>query len=138
MKKIEDLPKENFYSVPEGYFKDLSAKIHARTIGRKSAEQVNVTGFRLWYAIPVLILAIAGFFWFSAETEQADVETLLASVDTEELVSYLDDHELMTFEFHDFDAGSINIDSLESEAYALQSDGIEVEFLENIIVPDSL
>lgn len=138
MKKLDDIPKEIVYNVPDGYFKSLPAKIHARTIGRESAELPETTGFRLWYAIPVLVLAVAALFWFSQEAEQADAETLLASVDTEELVSYLNDHEMITFEFSDFDPQSINIDSLESEAYLMQPNETEIEFLENMIAPDSL
>lgn len=140
MKKLEDIPKENFFRVPEGYFKYLSGKIHERTIGAAhSSDRAGAgSGSRLWLAIPVMILAVAGIFWFSQDSPQADAEMLLASVDSETLMEYLSGHDLAEYELEEFDVVNVNLDSLESEVYELYADETGLEYLDNIIEPDSL
>lgn len=117
MKKLENIPKNNIFEVPEGYFDKLPLRIQAR-IEPKSPlpEQLPWLRYSLRYALPMIVLAIASIFIFKPKVDK--VEKILASVSTEELVAYLEVDSFSTDELLDeyvFDDASA--DAIEQEVY---------------------
>jgi hypothetical protein len=122
MKKLENIPKKEIFSVPEGYFDGLPAKIQARISAENpSPEPSFIVRYKLQYALPVIIIMAVGIFWITETRQPADVDTLLASVETADLVMYLDnDADITTddlLENVQFDA--MDLEAIESEVYEL-------------------
>jgi hypothetical protein len=136
--KLEDINKENIYKVPDGYFENLPMKIQQRT-SVASEGRTSLVPSKLWYAIPAMVLVIAGVLWFGQpEAQVVDAETLLASVETTELVSYLDEVDMTDADVLFIEGDEqVNTDSLEMEVYQMPVEESETEFLE-IFEPDSI
>jgi len=119
MKKLEDIPKNNIFEVPEGYFDRLPGVIQSRIALNKPADESRpFFVMALRYAIPVVVLAVAGIFIFqNYQKGPSDSESLLASVSNEELVSYLmDGDDASTDELLEgIDVNNIDINSLQEE-----------------------
>jgi hypothetical protein len=130
MKKLEDIPKKQVFDVPDGYFDKLTSTIQARVAEKESR---GATAFLslpgvVRYALPALVLAAIGIFWFQNNTSQKDPESILASVSTEDLVAYLNDSEISTDELMNaagFDAD--DLDDIESEVYKLHFEDLDLE-----------
>jgi hypothetical protein len=130
MKKLEDIPKKQVFNVPDGYFEHLSSTIQARVAERDSrrATAFFTLPVVVRYALPALVLAAIGVFWFQNNPSQKDAESILASVSTEDLVAYLNDSEISTEELvnaADFDAD--DLDDIESEVYQLHFDDLNLD-----------
>jgi hypothetical protein len=121
MKNLENIPKKEIFSVPDGYFDSLPGKIQARISSEKPSEQPGfVFRYRLQYALPVMALLAIGIYWFSIEQNPGDAESILASIQTEELVSYLNSSELTTDDLlQDVEFSDDDIQDIESEVYEL-------------------
>jgi hypothetical protein len=121
MKKLEDIPKKEIFNVPDGYFDSLPGKIQARISGKRPFEQPGfVLRYRLQYVIPVIAFFAIGIYWFSSEQNPGDAESILASVQTEELVSYLNNSELTTDDLlQNVEFNEQDIQDIESEVYEL-------------------
>lgn len=118
MKKLEDIPKKHPFNAPEDYFDRLPGMIQAR-IEKESGVKEARPYFRyaLQYALPVIVLAIVAVIYLVPQKSQ-DVDTMLASVSTEELVAYLEQSELTTDELLDsWELDAISIEAIESEVY---------------------
>jgi hypothetical protein len=118
MKKLEDIPKNHPFKVPEGYFDNLSGVIQSR-ITEKSGLKEAKPYFRyaLQYALPVVVLAIVVVIYFIPGRSQ-DVDTMLASVSTEELVAYLEESEITTEELIDqMDLDTESVEAIEGEIF---------------------
>jgi len=98
MKKLEDIPKNHPFKVPEGYFDRLPGIIQSR-VAEKSTVKESKPYFRyaLQYALPVLILAVVAVIYLEPPAPE-DVDTMLASVSTEQLATYLEESEITTEE----------------------------------------
>lgn len=90
MKRLEDIPKKNIFQVPDGYFEKLPGVIHARV-----AKPEKAVWFvpMLKYALPVLAVVVLGILWFS-NPKGNSFDEQLASIQTEQLIAYLDDSDL--------------------------------------------
>ena len=123
--KLEDIPKKDIFNVPEGYFDKLPNTIQARITSQKSASSWGspwVTALK--YAVPAVVLVVAGILWFNKPVQ--DAETILASIQTEDLVAYLDDSDLTTddvLESVDFNAD--DVDQIENEVYELNINTVD-------------
>jgi len=118
MKKLEDIPKKHPFNVPEDYFDRLPGMIQAR-IEKESGVKEEKPYFRyaLQYALPVIVLAIVAVIYLVPQKSQ-DVDTLLASVSTEELVAYLEQSELTTDELlENWELNDESVEAIESEVY---------------------
>jgi hypothetical protein len=118
MKKLEDIPKNHPFKVPEGYFDRLPGIIQAR-VAEKSAVPEPKPYFRyaLQYALPVVILAIVAVIYLVPRKPQ-DVETMLASVSTEQLATYLEESDITTEELLDeMNLDKESVEAIEGEAY---------------------
>ncbi len=119
MKKLEDIPKNNIFEVPEGYFDKLSGIIQSRIAPAKPVEESHsFFVLALRYAIPIVVIAMAGIFIFqNYQSGPSDSESLLASVSNEELISYLMDGDDVSTEelLEGIDVNDIDIDNLLEE-----------------------
>lgn len=98
MKKLEDIPKHNYFEAPAGYFDSLPMQIQAR-VEKQEVDHTKTTARAAWqYALPVLVLATIGMFWFANRSNKTSAEVLLANIETEELVNYLAEVELTYYE----------------------------------------
>jgi hypothetical protein len=97
MKKLEDIPKKEIFNVPDGYFEKLPGIIQSRVITREK-ESKPVWSFALRYALPAVILLVIGIFWLMPADKGINAEQVLASIETEELVAYINDSDITTDE----------------------------------------
>ena len=120
MKKLEKIPKNNIYKVPDGYFEQLPLKIQAR-IETRNASQPRVSVVRryaLYYAIPAIVLLVVAVFIFKPSVDES-AEAMLSSVSTEQLITYLEDNNLTTDELLDnIELDEFTIESIENEVYS--------------------
>lgn len=132
MKKLEDIPKKQVFTVPEHYFDKLPGVLQSR-IEARGARRETFGAYSWKLALPAVIVAVAGVFWLIGPAEPADAESILASVETPDLVAYLNESDdvsiddvLESVEFNHSDA-----DEIENEVYVLDLNGDEVESLMN-------
>jgi hypothetical protein len=119
--KLEKIPKKRVFDIPDGYFDELPQKIQKRIAGEQPAWTVSfIFDYKLQYVLPVFLLMVVGLIWFTRNDEAANVESILESVETEDMISYLDASEmtteeiLMSGEFNTEDA-----EEIETEVYDL-------------------
>ena len=134
MKRLEDIPKKDIFKVPEGYFEDLPSIIQARVAGQKK-ERAFLPSFSyaLRYALPVVILGAVGYFWFNP-SQPKTAESILATIETEDLVAYLNETDLTTDELlESVQLDANDVDQLEDEIYGeqLSNEGLD-EILDEI------
>ena len=105
MKRLTEIPKKSIYRVPEGYFDELPSQIEARMArSEKKQESAPLITYSLRYALPAMILIVAAMVWYTrTETDQTpgqlrSAEEILASIDTEALISYLEEIDVTTDE----------------------------------------
>ena len=119
MKKLEDIPKKDVFKVPEGYFENLPSVIQSRVTNQKK-ERAFLPSFSyaLRYALPVVLLGVVGYFWLIPNGQPVTAESILATIETEDLVAYLSETDLTTEELLEsiqFDAN--DVDQLEDKIY---------------------
>jgi hypothetical protein len=136
MKKLEDIPKKKVFDVPEGYFDSLPGIIQAR-VSKPERETATrpVFAYALRYALPVVLVASIGIFWLTRQPTVTSPEAILASIETEDLVAYLETTDFTTDELLDevsLDANDVQ--QIEAAAFGLGSEGedLTVEDLEDI------
>jgi hypothetical protein len=114
MKKLDDIPKQNIFEVPDGYFDRLPMKIQARIETSRPAPVMAKWSLVLRFALPALVI-IMGVTYFLYPTSKSGTEDLLASINTEHLIAYLDESDLTetelleTVKFDEIDADSLNL-----------------------------
>ncbi|MEO8472625.1 MAG: hypothetical protein ABI477_10530, partial [Chryseolinea sp.] len=96
MKKLEDIPKKNIFNVPEGYFENLPGIIQSRVTKPSRGQTSPVFGFVLKYGLAAVVIAAASFFWLQRPDEFESTEALLSSIDTQDLVAYINDQDMST------------------------------------------
>lgn len=102
MKKLEEIPKKEVFNVPEGYFDKLPGIIQARVAAPDKRIFIRPAfSYALRYALPVIVFFALGIFWFVRQGETATAESILATVETEDLVAYLYTSDLTTDELLD-------------------------------------
>lgn len=130
MKKLDDIPKKNIYEVPEGYFDKLPTVIQSR-IAQQDGGRSPFFSFSLRFALPALALVIiVGVWLLNSSEDDVNAEQLLASVDTSELVAYLEESDITTDEL--LETVSLNQDdvsAIESNVYRIDADQSELDEL---------
>lgn len=121
MKKLEDIPKKTIFEVPEGYFDRLPGVIQSR-IAEKNPDRERSSYFALSlrYALPAIVLIAASIFLYqnyynnnNNNNSPADAESMLASVNSQDLIDYLDDDDVsMEDILDDVNTNEINPDEL--------------------------
>jgi len=129
MGKLEDIPKKQFFNVPDGYFDRLPAQIQSRIASGKGDTRNNpVFRFGLQYALPMLLVAAVLFYYSSTGP---DPESILASVETADLISYLQEAGLTTEDVLDnIDFSAQELDAIENEVYGLNFQNLDDETLD--------
>jgi hypothetical protein len=127
MKKLEDISKNHPFKVPEGYFDKLPGIIQARMAEKTDVKEAKpYFRYALQYALPVVVLAIVAIIYLVPGDPQS-VDSMLASVSTEELIAYLEQSEITTEELlESMDLNTENVEAIESEVY------LSLDELENI------
>lgn len=118
MKKLEDIPKNNPFSVPDGYFDKLPGIIQAR-IAEGAAQKKTVPYFRyaLQYALPVVTLIIVAIIYLTPK-ESANYNDILATVSTEQLAAYLADSDITTDDILESAAlDEESVEAIEAQVY---------------------
>ena len=116
MKKLEDIPKKTIFEVPDGYFDKLPGVIQSRIVEQSPVhEPVSYFVLTLRYALPVVVLIAASIFLYQNyyNAQPTDAASILASVDSQDLVDYLDDDDVSMEEIlDDVNVEAINPDEL--------------------------
>ena len=135
MKKLDDIPKKQNFEVPEGYFEKLPGIIQSR-VTQQTKERIWVLDvrFALRFAVPVVILLAVGIFWYGQSHMEKSVENILASVQTEDLITYLSESDFTTEELlEDAQLNSQDAIDIEESVYELQFNDSEFEKIFNEI-----
>ena len=135
MKKLEDIPKKQNFEVPEGYFEKLPGIIQSR-VTKQHKERSWGFDFRfaLRFAVPAIILLAIGIFWYSRSPMDKSAEKILASVQTEDLITYLSESDFTTDELlEDVQLNSEDAMNIEESVYELQFTDSEFEEIFNEI-----
>ena len=127
MKKLEDIPKKEIFTVPEGYFDKLPGIIQSRVATReKSAIPVFQMAFR--YALPVLIIGVAVFWFMKPGSDAKSAEGILAGIETTDLIAYLEETDLSTDELLDHVVlDGLDAEEIESEVYTFDLSDTDVD-----------
>ncbi len=122
MKKLEDIPKKNIFEVPEGYFDRLPGIIQARVSEQKPIYRWLPTwSVAVRFAVAVLLMMAVGVFWYTSGSLTATdkIKSELASINPDQLVEYLDEHELATDDLVERIAwSSDDLNDLENSVYS--------------------
>ncbi len=133
MKKLEDIPKKEIFTAPEGYFDKLPGVIQARINAPMSARnEVSMVWIR--FAIPAMVIVIAAFiFWMNQKTLTPEVDQLLATIQTADLITYLEDYEFTTDELlESVEFNELDIEEVEEMVYVIDTLDIDLtDFLES-------
>lgn len=118
MKKLEDIPKNHPFKVPDGYFDRLPGVIQARVAENTEVKEAKpYFRYALQYALPLIALIIVAVIYLTPSTQQT-TDTLLASVSTEDLIAYLEASEITADELlENMDLNTENVEAIESELY---------------------
>ena len=136
MKKLDDIPKKQPFTVPDEYFDTLPGKIQKR-VEAKSGEQIPVFGHVMRYAMAAVVIAALAFVWFWSERvspRPESAEAILASLETTDLIAYLNEGDITTDELlegahlDDEDANEI-----EGAVFILDLNDADLNALENEI-----
>lgn len=134
MKKLEDIPKKQIFEVPDGYFEKLPGIIQSRVANSPTKSWKPAVRYSLQFGIPVIILCIAGIFWFTQPQGNASAENILASIQTEDLVSYLSEADITTDELLDHVELDVeDASTIEASVYQFPLTDTELEELFNDI-----
>jgi hypothetical protein len=124
MKKLDDIPKKQIFNVPEGYFEELPGIIQSRVSERQNSnEAAPVLRYALRFAMATVLVVAITVLWFQRGGKIEKTESILASIETADLVAYIDDADLTTDElmddltFHPEDA-----EGIEDAVYSLGLD----------------
>ena len=127
--KLEDIPKKEIFTAPDGYFDTLPGVIQAR-VTKQDRSTRRAWQYSLRYALPAVVFVAAGILWY---TRQTSAQNVLAGIATEELVRYLEESEgLSTDEL--LDTNLLDADdaqSIEQEVYTLDVGDDVLDVLED-------
>src|SRR5688500_3422245 len=125
---LDDIPKKEFFTTPPGYFEKLPAAIQSRIQKGPEPRSFPVVKYSLQYALPLILIIAVVFFYQRSAT---DAETILASVDTEELIAYLQDIGLTTDEvLESFEFTTEDLQAIEDEIYEDSFAGLDSAIIE--------
>lgn len=128
MAKLDDIPKKDFFTTPPDYFENLPAAIQSRVRKGPEAREFPVVKYSLQYALPLLLIIAAMFFYRSSTP---DAETILASVDTEELIAYLQDAGVTTDDvLESIEFSTEDLQAIEDEIYENSFSGLDSAIIE--------
>lgn len=132
MSKLEDIPKESIFRVPEKYFEELPSRIQSRISAGKSLSSGNlIRRYALRYALPLVVIAAILVYNYYPEP---DAESILATVETADIVQYLQQESALTTDdlLDNIEFRTEDVEAIENEVYDLHTDtdaqDLELEF----------
>jgi hypothetical protein len=132
MRKLDDIPKKHPFNVPDDYFDQLPGKIQARVQG-KERDVIQVWAPALRYALAMFVVAAVAFVWLWGGPDSSDAkspETILASLETADLIAYLNEGEITTDELLEGVAfNSDDANEIEEAVFNLDLDGTDLNSL---------
>lgn len=98
-KKLEEIPKKQFFQVPDGYFNDLEQKIQRRIDEQPQGKVIPFFVEHRWKVIGLAAAASIAFLLVflpmqRTQTSVSEVDQLLAQVSAEDCLAYLQFSEL--------------------------------------------
>jgi hypothetical protein len=121
MKKLEDIPKKEIFQVPDGYFEALPGILQSRIANKKSAQETSFFiryRMALGYSLSVVFILIASIFWYTRTAQSTDAESILAAVNTEALISYLEESDVtMEDLLQNIEFTGNDLEDIENEVY---------------------
>ena len=116
MAGLDDIPRKKFFSTPTDYFDKLPSKIQARIQMRSQTSWDRpVVKYSLRYALPVLLIAAVLFFF---RPQEPDAEAILATVESADLVEYLQESGMTTDDIMEaVDLSDDELEEIENEIY---------------------
>ncbi len=96
MKRLDEIPKKQIFTVPDGYFEDLPMRIQARiqTPERKSS-WIPEFNLALKFALPVVLVGVISVLVWVNLPRTEDALANLDGVPTEQLQAYLETEEII-------------------------------------------
>ena len=88
-KGINDIDKQEFYTVPDGYFKDLPQIIQSKAVDSEKSRTWGVLTPVLKFAIPAILILTIAYFGIQSNSENIDESSFIGDVTTEEVLDYL-------------------------------------------------
>lgn len=127
MKKLEDIPKNHPFSVPDGYFDKLPGVIQARVAESAVKKQARpFFQYALRVAVPLAAMVVLAVLYFTPSTGN-NYNDILASVDTEQLTAYLEESDITIDELLEVtELDEESVEAIEAEVYF---NGIDIENL---------
>ena len=130
--KLEDLPKKEIFDVPEGYFEKLPGTIQTRIAERQQQTTTRpVLRYAFQYALPLVVIITIGLIWFEkSSSNPSATESLLADIQTEDLITYLDDTDMTTDELLEHASlDAADVEEIEQAVYGLDLDDETLDVL---------
>jgi hypothetical protein len=99
MKRLDEIPKKQIFTVPDGYFEDLPMRIQARiqTPERKSS-WIPEFNLALKFALPIVLFGVISVIVWVNLPKTKDALANLDTIPTEQLLAYLEADEISTEE----------------------------------------
>ncbi|MEM7549746.1 MAG: hypothetical protein AAF363_08730 [Bacteroidota bacterium] len=132
--QIESLKKSNIHRTPDGYFEDLPVRVMSKVEEQKPKTWfLEIPTFVRWPVAAIPAMAVLIFFIFNDNNELTN-EELLASIETEDLIAYLESSDLSTDELIDFSQmNNLEMEFDHSDADLLDGIDFEGEGIEDIL-----
>lgn len=117
MGNLDNTSKKSVFQVPDGYFEKLAAQIQMKvTDSRRFSENRPMWRYGFQYALPLLIVAVILLYAFPP---RPDAESILSSVETADLVLYLQEDAGFTTEdlIENIEFIPADVEAIENEVY---------------------
>lgn len=114
MKRLDEIPKKTLFEAPEGYFEKLPGRIQARITEPEPEIAWGKVAVR--YALPLVVIGAAAVF-FLTNRPALSPEEVIAGIESEQLVAYLEDSEVNTDDLLDvISLEPTEVESIEMDA----------------------
>lgn len=114
--KLEDIKKKNIYTVPDKYFDQLPTRIQSRVNEKNPVLRLSLD-WRMVFKVAVPALTVVFFvFYFSIGNQNSaqSADELLAELETEDIIAYLQTTDITTDEIiEELDLSDIELDFYE-------------------------
>lgn len=132
--KLEEIKKKNIYTVPDKYFDQLPTRIQSRVNEKKPVFIKSINwSIVLKVATPALAVILLLFYFGASRTDTyQSAEQLLAQVDTEDLIAYLETTDITTediIEDLDFSTVELNFEDEGPIIQDIEMDAQDLDFL---------
>lgn len=144
--RLEDLERKHPFKVPEGYFEDLTDKIHERVAMMTDQEdnevalpEIRTKIFRSWWSFPAVaasLALIAALIWFTFPVRQGPLgPDTLSAVSDEAILEYLASQDLDYFDLASQDV--VQKAFLDESTLMQYLDGVDEELIREQLKDES-